>query len=208
VATCAITDQPISVTGTAGLRPMSQRMADPRRDFSGFYAANAERVLVYLTKRCLDPELAVDLMAETFARAFSGRRRFRGSEGAEAEGWVYAIARSVLADFWRRGKAERRALARLGIEVPRLEEDEHARIAALAELDQVRSTVSEHFGRLSLEHQTAVRMRVIDEQPYSEIARRLDISEESARARVSRGLRRLAASLEETPLPNGATSHD
>jgi DNA-directed RNA polymerase specialized sigma24 family protein len=90
-------------------------MADPRRDFSGFYAANAERVLVYLTKRCLDPELAVDLMAETFARAFSGRRRFRGSEGAEAEGWVFAIARSVLADFWRRGKAERRALARLGI---------------------------------------------------------------------------------------------
>jgi RNA polymerase sigma factor (sigma-70 family) len=183
-------------------------MADPRRDFSGFYAANAERVLVYLTKRCLDPELAVDLMAETFARAFSGRRRFRGSEGAEAEGWVFAIARSVLADFWRRGKAERRALARLGIEVPRLEEDEHARIAALAELDQVRSTVSEHFGRLSPEHQTALRLRVIDEQPYSEIARRLQISEDSARARVSRGMRRLAASLEETPLPNGATSHD
>ena len=31
-------------------------------DFSSFYAANAERVLVFLTRRCLDPALALDLI--------------------------------------------------------------------------------------------------------------------------------------------------
>jgi DNA-directed RNA polymerase specialized sigma24 family protein len=41
-----------------------------------------------------------------------------------------------------------------------------------------------------------VRMRVIDERPYAAIARQLAISEQAARARVSRGLRELARMLE------------
>jgi RNA polymerase sigma-70 factor (ECF subfamily) len=42
----------------------------------------------------------------------------------------------------------------------------------------------------------AVRMRIIDERPYATIARQLGISDEVARARVSRGLRELARVLE------------
>ncbi|HEY0343830.1 MAG TPA: hypothetical protein VGC59_04245 [Solirubrobacteraceae bacterium] len=39
-------------------------------------------------------------------------------------------------------------------------------------------------------------MRVVDERAYPTIARQLAISEQAARARVSRGLRELARTLE------------
>jgi RNA polymerase sigma-70 factor (ECF subfamily) len=40
-----------------------------------------------------------------------------------------------------------------------------------------------------------VRLRVVDELPYCEVARRLAITEEAARARVSRALRGLSRTL-------------
>jgi RNA polymerase sigma-70 factor (ECF subfamily) len=41
-----------------------------------------------------------------------------------------------------------------------------------------------------------VRLRVVDELGYAAIASRLGISEQTARARVSRGLRALAAAVD------------
>ena len=38
-------------------------------------------------------------------------------------------------------------------------------------------------------------MRVVDDLPYEEVARRLGVSEPTARARVSRGLRALQGAL-------------
>jgi RNA polymerase sigma factor (sigma-70 family) len=187
-----------------------QGLRSPRRpgDFAAFYAEHAERVLVYLAKRCLDPEVAVDLMAETFAEAYEHRRDFRGSSEEEAAGWLFGIARHQLFSYFRRGKAEQRAVRRLGIQLPPLEVEDQSRIEQLADLGPIRSAVSDHFERLSEEQRDAVQLRVIDEMPYPEVAERLRVSEDAARARVSRGLRQLAASLDETLLAKGAVSND
>ena len=176
-------------------------MTGPLADFSSFYAEHAERVLVFLARRCLDPDVAVDLMAETFAQAYAGRRRFRGTTDAEAAGWIFAIARHQLSGYFKRGRAERKAVERLGIEVPPVEPEDLARIEELAGLGPLRGAVSEQFGQLSADQRDAMRLRLIDELPYPDVARALSISEGTARARVSRGLRRLAAALEATPLP-------
>ena len=172
-------------------------------DFAGFYAEHAQHVLVFLARRCLDPEVAVELMAETFAQAYAGRRRFRGSTDAEAMAWVYGIARHQLSGYFRRGRAERKAVRRLGIDVPAVEPDEIVRIEELAGLDSLRGAVGEHYAQLAADQREAVKLRVIDELPYPEVAAALAVSEETARARVSRGLRRLAAALEGTPLTEG-----
>lgn len=186
-------------------RPRQQRGLS---DFSAFYSEHAERVLVYLAKRCLDSEIALDLMAETFAQAFADRRRYRGTTDAEAAAWVFGIARHQLSHYFQRGRAERKALRRLGIEVPALDDDEQARIEELAGLGRIRSALREHFERLSAEQQHAVQLRVIDEMPYPEVARRLQVSEDTARARVSRGLRQLAASLDRTLVKEGGLIHE
>ena len=47
--------------------------------FADAYQAHARSILIFLTRQTYDPEAALDLTAETFAQAFAGRRRFRGT---------------------------------------------------------------------------------------------------------------------------------
>lgn len=110
--------------------------------FADAYRAHARSILIFLTRQTYDPEAALDLTAETFAQAFAGRRRFRGTTEEEFISWLFGIARNVLGRSLRRDHAERRALRRLGVEVPALEPDEVVRIAELAGLDELRSAVA------------------------------------------------------------------
>lgn len=173
--------------------------------FAAFYDVTAERVLVFFARRCADGETAADLTAETFAKAYAGRHGYRGRSDREAEAWLFGIARNLFADYLRRGATEREAIERLGIEVPTLSQEEYARIEELAGMDALRSVVAERFDRLSDEQREAVRLRVIEEVAYAEVARRLEISEQAARARVSRGLKQLAVHLDQTELVEGAS---
>jgi RNA polymerase sigma factor (sigma-70 family) len=164
--------------------------------FSGLYRSAAQDVLVFFARRTYDPEAAADLMAETFAKAYLGRRRFRGSTEREARAWLFGIARRRFAMYVRRGKAERRALRRLGLERPQLVEREYARIEELAGLDAMRGTLAEHLNRLAPAQRSALELRVVRELPYPDVANRLGISEQAARARVSRALRALGSALD------------
>jgi RNA polymerase sigma-70 factor (ECF subfamily) len=126
----------------------------------------------------------------------ASQSRFRGSTDAEAAGWLYSIARHQLALFFRRGTAERRALERLGLERPPADEELLAEIEKRAQLDVLRSELSVALATLSDPIREAVRLRVVEERPYPDIARALRISEQAARARVSRGLAALAGVLD------------
>ena len=174
---------------------MKRPLGDPVR-FGEAYRAHSQPILIFLTRRTYDPETALDLTAETFAKAFAGRRRFRGSTDEELAAWLFAIARNVLARFLRRGVAERRALTRLGVDVPALEPYDVARIVELAGLAEMRDAVKHEFRTLSEHQREALQLRVVEELSYVDVARRLDVSEPTARARVSRGLRVLAAALD------------
>jgi RNA polymerase sigma-70 factor (ECF subfamily) len=164
--------------------------------FSTLYRRTAQDLVVFFARRTYDPEAAADLMAETFAKAYLSRRRFRGSTEEAARAWLFGIARRRFAMYVRRGKAERRALRRLGLERPQLVEGEYARIEELAGLDAMRGTLSEHLERLAPAQRSALELRVLRELPYPDVAERLGISEQAARARVSRALRALGSALD------------
>jgi hypothetical protein len=53
--------------------------------FGSLYLRHADNVLIFIARRVYDREVAMDLTAETFARAFVSRKRFRGGTEAEAE---------------------------------------------------------------------------------------------------------------------------
>lgn len=127
------------------------------------------------------------------------RRRFRGKTDAEAEAWLYAIARHELSRYLRRGRAEGRALAKLGVAVTALSEAEHARVEELADLAELRKSVAAGLNQISDDQRAALELRVIRELPYPQVALELGVSEEAARARVSRGLKALARVLEAPP---------
>jgi RNA polymerase sigma factor (sigma-70 family) len=165
-------------------------------EFDEFYRRESEALLVFFARRTLDPEAALDLTAETFAHAYIGWRRLRGDSREERQAWLYTIARRRLSRYLRRGRVERRALRRLGIQTPVAHEDDLALIAERAGLAQLRLALSSELARLSAEQRRALELRIVQERPYAEVARDLGISELAARARVSRGLRALNRALD------------
>jgi RNA polymerase sigma-70 factor (ECF subfamily) len=171
-------------------------------EIAELYDRHAEAILGFLVRRTWDPEVAVDILAETFAVALEGRRRFRGHDDEAARAWLYGIARHHLADHFRRTSAQRRALARLGIERRPLTDIEYERIEDLAGSRELRDHIAEKLESLPLDQREAVRLRVVEEQGYQTLSKALDISQDTARARVSRGLQALRVAIDAVPAEN------
>jgi RNA polymerase sigma-70 factor (ECF subfamily) len=167
---------------------------DPQA-FRELYDRWAERLLGYFARRVHSAEVAADLLAETFAVAFEARGRFR-DVGKPGGAWLFGIARKELAHYFRRSSVELRAVRRLGVEVPPLDEESARAIEALVTADEYRATLSEALGRMSSGERDAVELRVIGELDYADIAARLSCSEAAARTRVHRGLARLSEEME------------
>jgi len=160
-------------------------------DFSRLYDLHARELLGFFARRTYDPDAAVDLLAETFAAGFEDRRQFRGDDLAAARAWLFGVAHNQLREFFRRGRVERRALARLGVESRALSESEYDRIEELAGSEDLRERVGAGLDELEHGQREVLRLRVIEGRPYAEVAVALGVSEQTARARGSRALRSL-----------------
>jgi RNA polymerase sigma factor (sigma-70 family) len=165
-------------------------------EFASMYAREFEGVLIFLARRTLDVTIAADLAAETFALAFRGWPRLAGRTDEEIRAWLFTVARRQVSRYLRRARAEHRAVRRLGIQVPVLHVDDVELVEERAGLGVLRTEVHARLSGLNPGLRDAVRLRVVDELHYPEVAMLLGISEQAARARVSRGLRALRAVLE------------
>lgn len=154
--------------------------------FEEVYDRHAAQVLIWARARI--GEHASDLTAEVFARAWLNRSRFRHEDESSALPWLLGIAKNVLRESWRKRRVEDAARRRLGM--PRL----LVRDASLDAIDDDRS-LSESERRvlasLPQRDRELLKLRVIDEQSYREIALRLRCTPQAARRRVSRLLRQL-----------------
>jgi RNA polymerase sigma factor (sigma-70 family) len=171
-------------------------MLDRGLDVESMYARHGDELLRFLVRRTGDSEIAADLWAETFAQALASRGRFRGTDEQQARAWLFTIARRQLSRYYRRGKSERRAMQRLGIERPAINPETEAEIVRRAGLDEVRQSIAAGVAMLSTDAREAIMLRVVDELSYSDLASRLAISEQAARLRVSRGMKVLGRVLD------------
>lgn len=163
--------------------------SDPAK-FRELYDRLADDLLAYFYRRVLDAEVAADLLAETFAVAFERRGRFR-DRGKPGAAWVYGIAAKELSHWYRRRAVELRAVERLGMTVPALDDESLVRIEALVDSDGLRAAMAVALCELPDGERRAVELRVVEELGYAEIAARLSCTEGAARTRVHRGLARL-----------------
>jgi RNA polymerase sigma-70 factor (ECF subfamily) len=132
---------------------------------------------------------ATDLTAETFARAWLSRRRFRNDRDGSALPWLLGIGRNVLRESARQDRVETAARARLGLPLD-LADDEFADVdERLSPRPSLRAALEE----LPPHERRALELRVVDELPYDDVARSLRIRPAAARLRVSRALRRLSS---------------
>ena len=166
-------------------------VADPDA-FRELYGRYAVAIHGYFTRRSRDDDAAMDLTAETFAQAWLSRGRFRDDAGGSAAPWLYGIARNVLLMSVRRGRIERRASERLGI-VDQLDRSDEAPPGTPDE--SWADGADELLETLPASLREAVRLRVLDDLGYDEVATRLGTTAPAARVRVHRGLAALRTRL-------------
>jgi RNA polymerase sigma-70 factor (ECF subfamily) len=151
--------------------------------FRELYERHAASIHGFHLRRSGDRDAAYDLTAETFAQAWLSRLRFRDRAGGSARPWLFAIARNVLVSSVRRKTLERSACERLGLAelLDRAAESSEPQESWLDGLDEA-------FADLPASQRDAIRLRVVEELPYGEVAVRLGTSTQAARVRVHRGL--------------------
>jgi DNA-directed RNA polymerase specialized sigma24 family protein len=73
--------------------------------FSNLYELEGEAVLMFLVRRTIDVEVAVDLTAETFAIALGSWEKLRGLGPEQRRAWLFTVARRQYSHFARKAHA-------------------------------------------------------------------------------------------------------
>jgi RNA polymerase sigma-70 factor, ECF subfamily len=159
------------------------RSLDEPRAFGIVFDRHFGAVHAYAQRRGGN-ELADEIAAETFARAFDLRGRYRRSQPS-ARPWLLGIATNLLRRHWR---TERRRLAA------------YARSAAVEPAEDVPSSLAvealEAVAALGRHERDVLLLYAWADLSYEEIALALDVPVGTVRSRLSRARRRLAASVE------------
>ncbi len=164
---------------------LERTRAGDRDAFGELYERRRDLVVAFLLKRTRDPEVAMDLMAETFAAALVALADRPPAIAGSAAPWLLTIARNALIDSYRRGKVEDAARKRLAMEPVQIGEGDIERVAQIAAESELLVRLS---GELPAEQFDALRARVLDDRGYEEIARQLGCSPGVVRKRVSRAI--------------------
>lgn len=180
--------EPVRAASDAALLLASRRDPDAFREFYNRYSDRLNR---YFTRRTANEDTALELTAETFSRAWRMRERFEDEREGSAAPWLFGIGRNVLLMSVRRGAVERRAATRLGV-LERLDLD-----GAGTQVPEPRWSdgADELLDSLPLSQRDALRLRIVDELAYDQVAEALGTSPAAARVRVHRGLASLRARL-------------
>jgi RNA polymerase sigma-70 factor (ECF subfamily) len=155
--------------------------------FEAFYRRHVTSVTRFIARRVTDPHLVADLTAEVFYAVIGSARNYQPARGSEL-GWLYGIARNVLAGDRRREalrlRAEHRAAGR------RLLHDDD--IVRLEERIDAESAARELYNALSAlpENERAIlELVAVDGLPLKDAAAALGIKPGAARVRMHRARR-------------------
>lgn len=176
--------------GTSVRRPRSDAellaaSSEDAKAFGEFYDRHVAAIVAFFHRRVYDPELVLDLTAETFAGALASVRRFSVDAG-EPRAWLFAIARHKLADAIRTRRVDDEVRRRLAMEPVVLDDEGVAIIERMASRGLL-----ELVADLPDSQREAVVAHYLEGRAYDEIAAELDLSESVVRKRASRGLRAL-----------------
>jgi RNA polymerase sigma factor (sigma-70 family) len=169
--------------------------------FAAIFRAYKEPLLWFFLRAVADYEVASDLTAETFAVAFASLGQFRGRSDVQGQAWLWTIAKHGLFSWRRRQRQELGSFVRLATSSASIGVAPLDRVEESVDAERLRPRIRSAISRLPVQQQEAICLRVVDELNYEEIAARLGITRENARARVSRGSRTLALEMDDLIAP-------
>ncbi len=160
--------------------------------FDALFARHHDRVRRYVVSR-VGPDVADDVVADTFVEAFRSRVKFDAARGEDAAPWLLGIATNMLA---RHRSTERRWLERRARAlVERPAESFEDGIATRADARGLRAELLAAVAALPERERAPLLLHVLGGCSYEEVAHALDIPIGTVRSRISRGTARLRQEL-------------
>ena len=166
--------------------------SDPNA-FDELFRRHAGRLDRWFRQRVPEPDIAQDLVGETFAQALVACTRFRGIRRGSASSWLDGIARNLLRQFYRRNRVETRGRQKLALVTIHAEPDVAQLLDEEASAEQTAVELRRAIVSLPSDQRTAVELRVLGGPSYEDVASALKCSTVAARMKVSRGLRALSS---------------
>ncbi|RAO11794.1 RNA polymerase sigma factor [Micromonospora noduli] len=173
--------------------------ADPEA-FERFYRRHVETISRFVARRVDDPHTAADLTAEVFLAVIDSATSYRPERGSEL-GWLFGVARNVIAAEHRRATRLLRASGRIaGRRL--LDADDIARIEERIDAEALARRTYQALRGLPERTRTLLELVAVDGLSVADAADALGISPVAARVRVHRARRavRLALAQSESAL--------
>jgi len=186
------------MSGFATTAVRQQVSARPQHDtdydlqFSETYEKYYTKLFAFVYSRVRDVELAKDLVATTFEKAYAKGHEVR--DPAAYSSWLFMIAKNAIAGHFRGIGREANHLERAGGELrfvdgPPMPEDYALRDERVGQLVQ-------YIARLPLRDQELLSLKFDAELKNSEIAKVMKMTPLNVRVAIFRALKRLRALLE------------
>ncbi|MCA1702863.1 MAG: RNA polymerase sigma factor [Actinobacteria bacterium] len=166
---------------------MSEGQDEGELRLEKLYAEHYRSVLAYVYHRVGNREDAEDIAMETFLRAW--RRRESLPTDRDPRPWLYAIARNLAVDHYRRRSRQQASpepLADAAISAPGVEFDRSEELPPLADLAGLRAAMMQLSAR-----EREILFHSFSGRPYKDIAETLGVTPSTVSARLYRARRRL-----------------
>jgi RNA polymerase sigma-70 factor (ECF subfamily) len=165
-----------------------------QENFERLYAEHAASLYGFLAYRTGDRALAEDLLADTFERVWTSRRRFDLRRGSQTT-WLYSIALNRLRDHARKQVVEDRALH----SVAELQNGNGSSNGTIEHVE-LRQLLLTAMGALEDLEREALSLRYGGDLSLREIGEIVGVPRSTVEGRVYRGLKKLSEELvEEEP---------
>ncbi|KAB2368164.1 RNA polymerase sigma factor [Actinomadura montaniterrae] len=155
--------------------------------FEEFYRRHVEAVGRFVARRVDDPHTAADLTAEVFLAVIESAHTYRPAAGSEV-GWLYGVARNVVAAERRRAARERRTTGREAGR-RRLEADDIAALVERIDAEAAGRRTYRALGELPDGVRAVLELIAVDGLTVTEAAGALGIRPVTARVRLHRARR-------------------
>jgi RNA polymerase sigma factor (sigma-70 family) len=169
------------------------RSIDQPDCFAVLFDRHFAHVYRYL-RRGLGDELATELAAETFLRAFRSRRRFVGGDGS-VRAWLFGIAANLVRMNHRAEERRLRAYARAAADLSVYELEPAIAVEDRLDAEALGPALALALAELSPVLREVLVLHAWAELSHEEIAQALGCSNAVVRTRLSRARSRVAAGL-------------
>lgn len=166
----------------------TELLAGDREDFAQLFDKYARTIYRYAARR-VGPDIAEDIVADTFMRAFENRHKFNTS-ATSALPWLYGIATNLLRRQHRNETRALKAFARnyadpLGSGQVATDDTAEASVSRL-DASNTTAQLAQALAALPAKQRDVLLLYAWAELSYAEIATALDISIGTVRSRLNR----------------------